>query len=91
MTHTSAPGADLYRDPRNTGPQTRARFEYQDACIALRCIDNLLPSSQVVGVAVEWTTDYVLITVDGTYELVSVKHREPGRYVTVRGYAIGVV
>jgi hypothetical protein len=79
VSEISEPGAGLYRDARNTARQTRARFEYQDACIALRCIRNLLPSSPVVGVAVEWATDYVLVTGDGGRELVSVKHRDPGQ------------
>ncbi|MFG2042225.1 tetratricopeptide repeat protein [Dactylosporangium sp. NPDC048998] len=75
----SLPGAGLYRDPRNTGPQTRARYEYQDSCVALRCIDNLAPTSPIVAVAVEWATDYVLIGADGTNEMVSVKHRDSGQ------------
>jgi tetratricopeptide (TPR) repeat protein len=79
VSEISAPGADLFRDARNTAPQTRARFEYQDACVALRCIRNLTPSSPVIGVAVEWATDYVLLTADGHRELASVKHRDPGQ------------
>jgi hypothetical protein len=68
----------LYRDPRNAGPRTRAMYEYQDKCIALRCIPNLLPESPIEAVAVEWSTDYALLG-DDTGELVSVKHREPGQ------------
>ncbi|GAA2715896.1 hypothetical protein GCM10010437_098670 [Actinoplanes palleronii] len=63
----------------NTAPPTRARFEFQDACVALRCIHNLLQSSPVVGVALEWSTDYILLTKGGHWELVSVKHRDPGQ------------
>ncbi|GID29949.1 tetratricopeptide repeat protein [Paractinoplanes brasiliensis] len=79
MSEISGPGAGLFRDARNTAPQTRGRFEYQDACVALRCVRNLAPASPVVGVVVEWTTDYVLLTSDGSWELVSVKHRDPGQ------------
>ena len=68
----------LYRDPRNAGPRTRAMYEYQDKCIALRCIHNLLPESPVEAVAVEWSTDYALLG-EGEPELVSVKHRGPGQ------------
>src|SRR4051812_36250627 len=67
---------DLYRDPVNTAPQTRARFEFQDECLALRCIHNLI-SGDVVAVVVEWSTDYLTLAADQTVELVSVKHREP--------------
>lgn len=74
------PSAGLYRSPRNTGPHTRAMFEYQDKCVALRCIPNLLPESPVMAVAVEWSTDYVLLGREGHRELVSVKHRDPGQH-----------
>lgn len=66
----------LPRDLRNTARETRARFEYQDACVVLRCIPNLLPGSNIAAVVIEWTTDYVILTTDGRVELVSVKHRE---------------
>ena len=68
----------LYRDPQNAGPRTRAMYEYQDKCVALRCIHNLLPESPVEAVAVEWSTDYALLG-EGEPELVSVKHRGPGQ------------
>ena len=55
-------------------------YEYQDKCVALRCIPNLLPGSPVEAVAVEWSTDYVLIGSAGQRELVSVKHRDPGQH-----------
>jgi len=42
----------------------------------LRCIPNLLPDGQVAAVVTEWTSDYVVLTLDGRAELVSVKHRE---------------
>ncbi|HUZ55355.1 MAG TPA: dsDNA nuclease domain-containing protein [Streptosporangiaceae bacterium] len=66
----------LPRDPRNTARETRARFEYQDACVVLRCIPNLLPGGDVAAVVIEWTSDYVVLARDGRVELVSVKHRE---------------
>src|SRR5258707_190225 len=64
------------RDLQNTARETRARFEYQDACVVLRCIPNLLPDGHVAAVIIEWTSDYVVLTLDGRVELVSVKHRE---------------
>ncbi|HEY1704088.1 MAG TPA: hypothetical protein VGG75_30695 [Trebonia sp.] len=70
----------LYRDPGNAGPPTRARYEYQDDCVVLRCIPNLRPGSPVRAVALEWSTDYVLLKDDGWHELVSVKHRDPGQH-----------
>jgi hypothetical protein len=70
----------LYRSPRNAAPPTRARYEYQDKCVVLRCIPNLLPESPVEAVAVEWSTDYALLGRDGGWELVSVKHRDPGQH-----------
>ena len=66
----------LPRDPRNTARETRARFEYQDACVVLRCIPNLIPGGSVEAVVIEWTTDYVVLGRDDRLELVSVKHRE---------------
>jgi hypothetical protein len=69
----------MYRAPGNAGPHTRARYEYQDACVALRCIPNLVPGSPVEAVAVEWSADYVLLGGDGRREVVSVKHRDPGQ------------
>jgi hypothetical protein len=55
-------------------------FEYQDSCVALRCIPNLMPGSAVDAVAVEWSTDYALLGSSGRHELVSVKHRDPGQH-----------
>ena len=69
-------GLSLPRDMRNTAPETRARFEYQDACVVLRCIPNLIPDSSIEAVVIEWTTDYAVLGRDGRMELVSVKHRE---------------
>src|SRR2546423_559461 len=78
---------DLYRDPLNTAPPTRARFEFQDECVAVRCIHNLV-SEDVV--AVEWSTDYLMVAADQTVELVSVKHREPDQPAWTRS-SIGPV
>jgi hypothetical protein len=71
--------AGLYRSPQNAGPRTRAMFEYQDMCVVLRCIPNLLPKSSVLAVAVEWSTDYALLGREAQRELVSVKHRGSGQ------------
>ncbi|MFE3937173.1 AAA family ATPase, partial [Streptomyces goshikiensis] len=65
----------LPQDRRNTAPETRARFEYQDECIALLLLEHL--ADDLHGVLVEHSTDVILIPRDGLPELVSVKHREP--------------
>ncbi|GLZ01949.1 hypothetical protein [Actinoplanes sp. NBRC 103695] len=70
-------GVDMFFDDRNTARQTRGRFRYQDECVALRCVANLV-SEDVTAVVVEWSTDYLALLADGSSELVSVKHREPG-------------
>lgn len=65
----------LREDARNTAPQTRARYEYQDECIALTLLDHL--GTDLAGVLVEHSTDLILLPTDGPPELVSIKHREP--------------
>jgi len=35
MAHSPADLPELYRDPVNTARETRARFRYQDECVAL--------------------------------------------------------
>ncbi len=69
---------DPYYDVRNTARPTRARFDYQDECIAQRCIANLL-SESVTAVVIEWSTDYIALLPDDNPELVSIKHRDPGQ------------
>jgi tetratricopeptide (TPR) repeat protein len=76
VAEDSRRGPGLPRDVRSTARETRARFEYQDACVVLRCIPNLPPDGLIAGVVIEWTTDYVVLDHDGRMELVSVKHRE---------------
>ncbi|MEN3615796.1 serine/threonine-protein kinase [Plantactinospora sp. ZYX-F-223] len=78
MAPSPAEPVDLFHDSRNTARPTRARFRYQDECIALRCIPNLL-SQGVTAVVVEWSTDYIAVLPDGDPELVSIKHRDPGQ------------
>lgn len=68
----------MFFDERNTARPTRGRFRYQDECVALRCIANLV-SEDVTAVVVEWSTDYIAMLADGDPELVSVKHRDPGQ------------
>ncbi|MFE4971837.1 hypothetical protein ACFRAR_06940 [Kitasatospora sp. NPDC056651] len=65
----------LPEDRANTGPATRARFEYQDECIALTILDHW--SDGLAGVLIEHSTDAVLIPLDAAPELISIKHREP--------------
>lgn len=69
---------DLYFARQNTARPTRRRYRYQDECVALRCIANL-ESEEVKAVVVEWSADYVALLADGTREIVSVKHRDPGQ------------
>jgi hypothetical protein len=76
MASPSADRPTLYFDPTNTARQTRARFRFQDECVALRCAENLaLP--ELRAVVVEWCSDYLTVAADGSVELVSIKHREP--------------
>jgi hypothetical protein len=65
----------LPRDQRNTGPETRARFEYQDECVALTLLEHF--GADLRGVLVEYSTDVILLPQEGPPELVSIKHREP--------------
>jgi hypothetical protein len=78
MVSAASGATRLPFDLRNTARQTRARFRYQDECVALRCIANLL-SGHVIAVVVEWSTDYIALFGNGSVELVSVKHRDPGQ------------
>ncbi|WP_326651019.1 dsDNA nuclease domain-containing protein [Streptomyces anthocyanicus] len=64
-------------DAKNTAPQTRARFEYQDECAAVLVLDHL--SDGLEGILVEHSTDVILLPRSGVPELVSIKHREPNR------------
>lgn len=65
------------RDRKNTAPETRARFEYQDECIALFVLEHL--SDDLEGVLIEHSTDVVVLPASGMPELVSIKHREANR------------
>jgi tetratricopeptide (TPR) repeat protein len=76
MTEQDGPIFSINRDPRNTAPETRARYRYQDECLALRCIANLT-CDEIDLFVTEWATDYVVRARDGGQELVSVKHRDP--------------
>ncbi|MEV4000686.1 ATP-binding protein [Actinomadura sp. NPDC049753] len=66
----------LPSDPRNTAPETRARYEYQDECIALIILTRLM-SERLAAVLIEHSTDLILLPSDGSPELISIKHREP--------------
>lgn len=68
----------LPTDDRNTAPQTRARYRYQDECTALAIL-NHLPSNDLEGVLIEHSTDLILIPSATLPELVSIKHREPNQ------------
>ena len=65
----------LPEDRRNTAPETRARYRYQDECAAIALL-NHLGSENLEGVLVEHSTDLILLPVEGVPELVSIKHRE---------------
>ncbi|MEG3633399.1 tetratricopeptide repeat protein [Micromonospora palythoicola] len=65
-------------DPQNTAPETRARFRYQDECVAVAVL-NHLPNDGLAGILVEYSTDVILVPSCGSPELVSIKHREPNQ------------
>lgn len=65
----------MSNDPVNTGPRTRARYRYQDECVALAALQRLAADS-LQEIYVEHPTDFVLIPRDAMPELVSIKHRE---------------
>ncbi|MFJ3420820.1 hypothetical protein ACIPN8_31265 [Streptomyces sp. NPDC086082] len=71
------PLRDIPKDGKNTAPATRARFEYQDECIALFILDHL--SDDLEGVLIEHSTDVITLPISGLPELVSIKHREANR------------
>ena len=77
---TSIPSAvaTLPEDRRNTAPETRARYRYQDECAAIALLTHL-GSENLEGVLVEHSTDLILLPVQGVPELVSIKHREPNQ------------
>lgn len=62
-------------DIHNTARQTRARYEYQDECIALLLLQNL--ADRLDGVLIEHSTDVIVFSADEPPELISIKHREP--------------
>jgi tetratricopeptide (TPR) repeat protein len=68
---------NIPKDRKNTARETRARFEYQDECIALFVLDHL--SDDLEGVLIEHSTDVIVLPKSGMPELVSIKHREANR------------
>ena len=79
MASSPAEPTGLHFDPRNTtARETRARYAYQDECLAVRCVANLV-SEGVWAVVVEWSADYLTLLAGGGIEVVSVKHRDPGQ------------
>lgn len=70
--------AALPEDRRNTAPETRARYRYQDECAAIAIL-NHLDSEDLEGILIEHSTDLILLPVEGIPELVSIKHREPSQ------------
>jgi hypothetical protein len=72
------PGTDVAIpvDSQRPGAFTKAWFHYQDECAAVTVVDYLL-GGRLHGIAVEYLTDFVIATGDGSLQLVSVKHREP--------------
>lgn len=67
---------DYFFDDRNTARQTRGNYSFQDHCLVIRCIDNLV-SGGLHRVVAEWSSDYLAVSADGVVELVSIKHRRP--------------
>ena len=76
-TNTPIPSAvaALPEDRRNTAPETRARYRYQDECAAIAIL-NHLGSEDLEGIIIEHSTDLILLPLEGIPELVSIKHRE---------------
>ncbi|MEU9233358.1 dsDNA nuclease domain-containing protein [Streptomyces subrutilus] len=60
----------------DSGSDTASRYNFQYQCAARHCF-AMLNDSQLSAIICEWHVDYILGYHDGTYELVSVKHREP--------------
>jgi len=77
-TQTPPVAASLPEDKRNTAPETRARYRYQDECAAIALL-NHLDSEDLEGVLIEHSTDLILLPVQSAPELVSIKHREPNQ------------
>jgi tetratricopeptide (TPR) repeat protein len=77
-TQVPAATASLPEDQRNTARETRARYRYQDECVALALLKHL-ESENLDGVLIEHSTDLILLPANGIPELVSIKHREPNQ------------
>jgi tetratricopeptide (TPR) repeat protein len=77
-TRVPSTAASIPVDKRNTAPQTRARYRYQDECAAIALL-NHLGSEDLEGVLIEHSTDLILLPIQGVPELVSIKHREPNQ------------
>lgn len=71
----SADSPAARNDPVNTAPKTRARYRYQDECVALAILQRLA-AEDLQEIYVEHPTDFVLIPFNEKPELVSIKHRE---------------
>ena len=65
----------LSRPLEDSGSQTQDRYTFQHHCTARRGI-TLLASDTIQAIVCEWHEDYVVMYVDGSTELVSVKHLE---------------
>ncbi|MEU1693255.1 dsDNA nuclease domain-containing protein [Streptomyces hirsutus] len=60
----------------DSGTDTASRYNFQYQCAARHCI-AMLEDATLRSVICEWHTDFILEYSDDTYELASVKHREP--------------
>ncbi|MFD5575267.1 dsDNA nuclease domain-containing protein, partial [Streptomyces cadmiisoli] len=60
----------------DSGSDTASRYNFQYQCAARHCF-AMINDDQLSGIICEWHVDYTLFYGDETYELVSVKHREP--------------
>ncbi|MFI5955203.1 hypothetical protein [Cryptosporangium sp. NPDC051539] len=76
MTDSRLDSEEPQFDPTNTARATRARFAYQDQCVAYRCAQNLVTPGGLSAVIVEWSSDYLAVPSSGPTEVVSIKHRE---------------
>lgn len=68
-------------DPANTAPETRARFRYQDECVALAVLD-CLDTDHGARIIVEHSADLIILPSEGVAQYISIKHREPNQAST---------
>ncbi|MFD6221232.1 tetratricopeptide repeat protein [Nocardia asteroides] len=66
-------------DPKNRGPLTESWTEYEKHAIAFWLVQELVAGSDVCGVAMQHSSDVIVLYQRQRPTLVSIKHREPNR------------